>query len=186
MTSACLSSVEGIVYYEECTLHYANLSFSTIKVELPRFIQASHETAKLEIYFNRILGDTVTDLIGNVTAEFPVSSRYFATTTAKYGSETIYTLGQCNPDITSVNCSMCLRNGFSVFTTNYTSSIYGQMFSPICRLSYVLSGDVLSRPWKFSRTFEQRPIFSTGTRGGSVIGAMIASFASVALYLKLL
>ncbi|XP_056689356.1 cysteine-rich repeat secretory protein 9-like [Spinacia oleracea] len=187
--TSCLSSVEGIVYYEECILHYANLSFSTIMVELPRYVQASRQTADLETNFGQILGNTFIDLISNVTSEFPVSSRYFATMTAKYRSyETIYAFTQCNPDITSNNCSTCLQNGFSAIATNYTGSVYAQLFSPICRLSYVLSGETLSRPWSFSQTFRRSPpTFSAGNRGirNSFIGAMIASISSMAMCLKL-
>ncbi|XP_021836226.2 putative cysteine-rich repeat secretory protein 5 [Spinacia oleracea] len=192
--SWCFSSVEGLIAYEECTLHYSNRSISGLMEDLPRLYHYStgvEETTR----FTLVLENTVTDLITTAASEFLISSRYFATATVRYsGSETIYALAQCNPDITSFECRTCLRTGFDGFTSNFTGANYGQIFMTSCRLSYILSSEVPSRPWRFAQTFLQlnQPRFtpryfsSIGTRRSSIVGAIIATIMSVALSLKLL
>ncbi|KMS94875.1 hypothetical protein BVRB_014480 [Beta vulgaris subsp. vulgaris] len=195
--SSCFSSVESLIVYEECTFHYSNRSIFSVMEELPRLYHYSpYDTEQGQ--FSVAMEGLVTLLINNVTTEFLASSRYFAMTTARFSSrESIYALAQCNPDITSFDCRTCLQSGFYNFANNHTGAlpVYGQIFLQSCRLSYILTSEVLSRPWRFARTFLQdtptrfTPGFSfpsTGTRGSSTIGAMIASIFSVALSWKLL
>uniref|UniRef100_A0A803KUI5 Gnk2-homologous domain-containing protein n=1 Tax=Chenopodium quinoa TaxID=63459 RepID=A0A803KUI5_CHEQI len=159
--SRCFSDVEGLIVYEECTLHYSNRSISGIMEDNPQII--SYSTGLDEDFrFNQLLDNTVTDLIKDVTSEFAVSSRYFATTTAEYSSsETIYALAQCNPDISSINCRLCLRTIYDDFMSNYTGTNYGQIFTRSCRLSYILSSEELSEPWMFAQTFDERNRYRT-------------------------
>uniref|UniRef100_A0A803MIQ4 Gnk2-homologous domain-containing protein n=1 Tax=Chenopodium quinoa TaxID=63459 RepID=A0A803MIQ4_CHEQI len=105
--------------------------------------------------FSQLLDNTVTDLIKDVTSEFAVSSRYFATTTAEYSSsKSIYALAQCNPDISTIECRLCLRTSYNDFMSNYSGINYGQIFTPSCRLSYILSSEEPSEPWKFLQTYD--------------------------------
>ncbi|KAL2926065.1 Cysteine-rich repeat secretory protein 9 [Bienertia sinuspersici] len=164
--SWCFPSVHGFIIYEECILFYSNLSMSTIMEVLPYLAHYSHRTHNLEVHFSNVLNNTMSDLFKNVISEMDVSSRYFAMTTTNYRSkDTIYALAQCNPDMASFNCSRCLRLGFDILATNYTGAVYGQLFTPLCRLSYMLSNEELSRPWSFFRTFNQteRLLLSAGT-----------------------
>ncbi|XP_057248248.1 cysteine-rich repeat secretory protein 1-like [Beta vulgaris subsp. vulgaris] len=187
--SWCISSVESLIAYEECTLHYSNRSIFSVMEELPTLYHLSS-----------YMDNLVTGLIFDVGREFFTSSRYFATTKVTYSSsENIYALAQCNPDITSFECKTCLEFGYQNFTRNYTGRVYGQIFMPSCRLSYILSSEEPSPPWRFAETFDQirhqvrkrrfspRVDFtSTGTRGSPIIYAIIVSICTVALSLKLL
>lgn len=151
--SSCRSSLESLIAYEECTFHYSNRSIFSIMEEFPLFYHVSLMDA--ESLFSFRLENIITALISNVTADFSASSRYFATTMSRYSSsESIYALAQCNPDITSSDCRTCLQTGYQFLRSNYTNTVYGQTFSPSCRLSYILSTEVLSRPWRFQKTAE--------------------------------
>ncbi|KAL2931670.1 Cysteine-rich receptor-like protein kinase 25 [Bienertia sinuspersici] len=191
---------ESLISYEECTVYYSNRSIISVVEDLDAIYtyDLGNVTADREVHFSQYLENVVTQLITNVTSEFGVSKRYFATTSSKYSShETLYALAQCNPDITSSRCKTCLRNGFDDLTYNSTGDVYGQFIFPGCRLSYVLSSEELSRPWKFAQTSDDQYLASTltprhnsatstGIQGSSLVLALIASISSVALSLKLL
>ena len=135
----CLFNVEAIIFYQECTLHYANHSIFGVREDLPRVSVYRTRNVTDVSKFSTVLTTAITSLINNVILGFPSSSRYFATKDVDYKSNAISTLAQCNPDITASDCKGCLQSAFGNFTLNYTGSGIGQMYSPTCMLTYRLS-----------------------------------------------
>ncbi|XP_074304932.1 antimicrobial ginkbilobin-2-like protein [Silene latifolia] len=154
----CLRSVEGIQFYQECTLHYSNYTIFSFMEETPRYYIHGLRTVSDDGEFSKLLSTTFTTLINDAVSEFAVSSRYFATATADYSTfETIYALAQCNEDLTSSDCNKCLEQGFGNFTETYPGAYLGQVFSPSCTLSYKLSSVTMTKPYDFSVPISDSP-----------------------------
>ncbi|XP_074304941.1 cysteine-rich repeat secretory protein 38-like [Silene latifolia] len=149
--SECFRSVASIQFYQECTVYYSNYTIFSIMEELPSYTIHGLDPIN-DTEFDTLLSKTFETLISDVISEFADSSRYFATGTADYSTETIYALAQCNQDLTSSDCKTCLEQRFGNFTADYPGAFLGQVFTPSCTLSYKLSSVTMTSPYDFTVT----------------------------------
>ena len=79
---------------------------------------------------------TMRDLISQVT-NVGTGAKKFATKEANFtGSQILYILEQCTPDISSSDCSMCIQEAIAVLP-GYCRGMEGaRVISPSCRIGY--------------------------------------------------
>ncbi|KAK9706552.1 hypothetical protein RND81_07G134500 [Saponaria officinalis] len=112
--SGCPKQKEAIIWYEQCTLRYANRNFFAKPETLPWVVDNYRiANASDPNNFERVLSDTVDPLITKATVD--KTSHAFATGDAALSSSlTLYCLVQCTPDLTGDDCYSCLRYAFDV------------------------------------------------------------------------
>ncbi|XP_074278750.1 cysteine-rich receptor-like protein kinase 25 [Silene latifolia] len=137
LKDSCKFAKEGIVWYEECTLRYANRTFFSVYEVTPNYPHYNRSGIFTEIRldsFQKKFDDTMEALVkeaaygkgslpGFATKEFNLSS-----------TEIIRGLAQCTPDIVGLGCESCLKAALRIRDT-WANTI---MFLPSCFLRYDL------------------------------------------------
>ncbi|MED6140565.1 hypothetical protein PIB30_094425, partial [Stylosanthes scabra] len=137
----CPNSKEAIIWYHECLVRYSNRSFfSTVdKWPRPKYI-GYHETANIttEGSYGWLLATTLNDVIGEA-AKSGNPNKKFATKHASLGgSQNVYTLVQCTPDLSSQDCSKCLNDVMKDIPMCCLGTDGGMVLYPSCNLMFGL------------------------------------------------
>ncbi|KAK8664842.1 hypothetical protein V6N13_084615 [Hibiscus sabdariffa] len=135
ISQRCPVEITAVVWYDECLLRYSNRNIFSAVVEAPTFSMANAQNVTDLDRFNRqlqaIMNDTATE-----AANAPPGAKKFAIRqeAANFSSAlNLYTLGQCTPDLSSMDCDSCLR--FAI--TNLPSgSQGGRRLTPSCNVMY--------------------------------------------------
>ncbi|XP_010448766.1 PREDICTED: cysteine-rich receptor-like protein kinase 7 [Camelina sativa] len=132
----CSNAKETVLYYEECMLRYSHRNIlSTLNLDNGFRKMDSNDfssNVKLAGQFQELVSST----LNQAAAEAANSSRKFYTKKANWSSlETLYTLVQCTPDLTKVQCLRCLQECINEM---YISRIGGRLLWPSCNSRYEL------------------------------------------------
>ncbi|KAK9681686.1 hypothetical protein RND81_10G020400 [Saponaria officinalis] len=108
ITELCPYMKEAIIYYEECTVRYANRNIFSLAEEYPWAFWRSYANVLNPVDFKQKLFSTMTGLIENVA--YKTSYHGFGTEDVDLsGDLTLYCLVQCTPDILGLPCDRCLK-----------------------------------------------------------------------------
>lgn len=147
---ACSHLKDGIVWYEECTLRYANYSIFSftdddVKLNYPNYTQTSVYSDYLDQYQNRF--DSV---MRGVIDQAANNTSLFATRKVNLSSAlTLTGLAQCAPVISGAPCERCLTAAFrqlNLWANN-------MMFLPTCFVGFEIDGSPPSTPFPDSSSF---------------------------------
>ncbi|KAK8594475.1 hypothetical protein V6N13_015397 [Hibiscus sabdariffa] len=135
ISQRCPVEITAVVWYDECLLRYSNRNIFSAVAEAPTFGMANTQNVTDLDRFNRqlqaMMNDTATE-----AANAPPGAKKFAIRqeAANFSSAlNLYTLGQCTPDLSSIDCDSCLR--FAI--TNLPSgSQGGRRLTPSCNVMY--------------------------------------------------
>jgi hypothetical protein len=129
----------AVIWYDECMLRYSNRSFFSTMEEEPSYLLWNLRNITEQDRFNKLVEATLNDSVPQA-ANDPSGVKKFATKEVSFTeSNTLYSLVQCTPDISSSDCNMCLRGAM----TNLPKccdvkqvSRGGRVLYPSCNLRY--------------------------------------------------
>ncbi|KAK6932392.1 Gnk2-homologous domain [Dillenia turbinata] len=129
----CLKKGVGIVYYDECLLRYSNeYFFSTVTYDTSFVLRNVLNVSQSG--FKQAVAETMNQTAAQAARG---SEKKFATKKAKLTqiNETLYTLAQCTPDLSSADCGNCLQTSISSLQLERIGSI---VLGPSCGVRFVL------------------------------------------------
>jgi hypothetical protein len=140
----CILLMGAIVWYDECMVRYTNyLPFFATLNEGPDKNWGSTLTTpeRDKDRFNELLGRTMDSLA--TRASNSLTGKKFATVEEEFnssliGSQTLYSLVQCTPDLTVSDCNKCLRGARMQLPTCCDGKQGGWVLRPSCILRYGL------------------------------------------------
>lgn len=133
----CPNQKEGIIWYQECMLRYANLFiFGLLDIETlaVQYTLANYsDPLRLELVRNATMERLTMQAAYN-------STRGFATGVGVItSSDTLYGLVQCTPDLLGKPCEICLRIALAEMSSQVgTGRVTSMIFMPSCVLHYSL------------------------------------------------
>ncbi|GLU23239.1 hypothetical protein SLE2022_392620 [Rubroshorea leprosula] len=129
----CPTEIEVVIWYDECLLRYSGK---------PNFFNESDyvfrsawndQNATDLTRFNDTLGTVLND----VTTQAASVAKRFATKEVNISVfDTLYSLVQCTPDLSSTDCSRCLRAAIANHLRRRIGSIGGRFLFPSCNFRY--------------------------------------------------
>ncbi|EOA17870.1 hypothetical protein CARUB_v10006279mg [Capsella rubella] len=129
----CKNGKEASIYYDACTLRYADRNILLDPVtNVPQLMENQNTVPDDQSgRFNKVL----LSLMNEIVKEAVVSPRMFAYKEGKYtSSKTVYVLGQCTPDLPKQNCSSCLQQAIKKILPR--NKIGARILWPICNMRY--------------------------------------------------
>ncbi|KAK9750733.1 hypothetical protein RND81_02G217500 [Saponaria officinalis] len=145
ITEACKFWKEGIVWFEECTLRYANRTIFSIDEEDPYKLYYNYTGIVTEHQLDQYkqVFDNTMDALINQAAYSQETLPGFATKQINISSsEILECLAQCTPDIVGRPCYRCLRTALRLRDT-WANTV---VFLPSCLIRYDLYETVLHSP----------------------------------------
>ncbi|KAL8151104.1 hypothetical protein V2J09_020912 [Rumex salicifolius] len=134
----CHNFKSAVVWYEECTLRYDNMSMVGVEAERPISYVYSAANVTDPDKFGTVVNETIDGLISE-TARGGNSS-FFATGEGVVSQfETAYCLVQCSPDLNGTECDTCLHSAYGDFIPQWWPQ-FAFVFSPSCQLRYSTQG----------------------------------------------
>ncbi|KAG4178035.1 hypothetical protein ERO13_A10G016400v2 [Gossypium hirsutum] len=137
ISQRCPNQTTAVVWYDECLLRYSNRNIFSVVAEEPeiRLRNTQNVTDNQDLFNQQVLAmmnDTT-----NQAANTPEGAKKFATREedANFSStfEALYTLGQCTPDLISMDCNRCLRMVISRLPTGWQGA---RVLNPSCNVRY--------------------------------------------------
>ncbi|KAB2007280.1 hypothetical protein ES319_D10G018100v1 [Gossypium barbadense] len=133
----CPNQTTAVVWYDECLLRYSNGNIFSVVAGGPTFIlRSSQNVTDNQDLFNQQVLAMMNDT-ANQAANTPEGAKKFATREedVNFSStfEALYTLGQCTPDLISMDCNRCLRMVISSLPTEWRGA---RVLNPSCNVRY--------------------------------------------------
>ncbi|KAL2538904.1 Cysteine-rich receptor-like protein kinase 25 [Forsythia ovata] len=134
----CPNEKTAIVWYEECLLRYSNqFIFSRVDRSTGFFLVNTMNVTNGPNRFNQVLEDTMKEIA--IEAADNQSDKKFATKKVNSSTfQTLYTLAQCTPDLTSIDCNSCLRASISNLASCCDNKQGARVLFPSCIIRYEL------------------------------------------------
>ncbi|XP_062161841.1 cysteine-rich repeat secretory protein 38-like [Alnus glutinosa] len=132
----CPQQKEAIGWYDECMLRYSNRSiFSTMEEEPSKFLWNTMDITEPD-RFRKLVEATLNDSVPRA-ANASSGDKKFAVKEASFTElQTLYSLVQCTPDISSSDCNMCLRRAMANLPMCCDGKQGGRVLYPSCNLRY--------------------------------------------------
>ncbi|XP_057734701.1 putative cysteine-rich receptor-like protein kinase 23 [Arachis stenosperma] len=138
---SCPNSKEAIIWYHECMVRYSNRSFFSTVDEWPRPKYISHhETSNIttEGSYGWLLATTLNDAIAEAAKSANANKKFATKHVSLGGSQNVYTLVQCTPDLSSQDCSKCLNDVMKDIPICCLGTDGGMVLYPSCNLMFGL------------------------------------------------
>ncbi|KAF8112169.1 hypothetical protein N665_0066s0044 [Sinapis alba] len=133
----CPREKETVIWYDECMVRYSNQSIvGKMSAGPPVYFWNTQNITESQLSrFNESLAALLID----VSVKAASSSTKFATEKANFTVfQTIYSLVQCTPDLTNLDCESCLRQTINQLPLCCDRSIGGRVITPSCSFRYEL------------------------------------------------
>lgn len=125
-----------LLWYDECMLRYANVSFFRKMDESPAAYLWNPWNTTEPNRFKQLVAETVTGLVP-VAANAHSGAKKFATKEENFdGFQQLYSLAQCTPDLSSTDCDQCLRGAIELFPECCDGKKGGRVLFPSCNIRY--------------------------------------------------
>nr|XP_043620638.1 putative receptor-like protein kinase At4g00960 [Erigeron canadensis] len=136
LTTACPNQKTARVYYENCLLRYSgNNILRTTEVDFPIWDPSKDNATDPAGFHEDML--KLMDNLTVVAARGGPLLKYAADTMTRSDKTKIYGLVQCTPDLTSQQCSNCLKDAASVIAGPCCFGKIGvRVYFPMCYLRY--------------------------------------------------
>ncbi|KAI9124119.1 hypothetical protein K1719_005419 [Acacia pycnantha] len=135
----CSSSKEAIIWVDMCMLRYSNRSFFATVDTQPIYTKSGADMLQNQREScNRLLTKTLNDLVAETPKSVHVKN--FATKKELSITEfkTMYTLAQCTPNLSSLDCEKCLQGALDHIKSCCLGKKGGQAMNPSCNLRFEL------------------------------------------------
>ncbi|KAK2644393.1 hypothetical protein Ddye_019588 [Dipteronia dyeriana] len=130
----CKGTKTAIIWFEECLVRYNNRSFASTMESQPALILSNPDNLNVTdpVTMKNALNQSFTQLIANANSN-PLK---FATNIVNISSSvTLYTLGQCIPDLSTEVCRVCLESAAQLLEYEKLGSRY---LYPSCNTRFEL------------------------------------------------
>ncbi|XP_057547398.1 cysteine-rich receptor-like protein kinase 15 [Amaranthus tricolor] len=140
-TKECKTKKQAIIWLEGCMFRYSNQFFFSLLQENPFRFMYNNESASViqenVQNWTDLLESTISEVISNAAAGDSTGNKY-ATKEAYFApmKQSLYTLAQCTPGLTTENCSKCLNQAASEFYSVLKKG--GLVLLPSCNIRYEL------------------------------------------------
>ncbi|XP_031738055.1 cysteine-rich repeat secretory protein 38-like [Cucumis sativus] len=134
----CPFRKSAVVWYDDCLLRYSDQNFFSVVsteplYELDSRVDIAFDTTR----FNQLVMATLTAIAANASSL--VVGEMFATHEAIFTSNiTLYTLAQCNSDLSNTECQDCLTRVIRGIPGCCRNKIGGRLLFPSCYVRYEL------------------------------------------------
>ncbi|KAA3477889.1 cysteine-rich receptor-like protein kinase 25 isoform X1 [Gossypium australe] len=141
-TSLCPVEKNSVIWYDKCVLRYSNESIFSAMETRPGGTVWDNDTFTEEEDFVDIVASLVKD-VASEAADAPMGAKKFSTKEANLsGSQTLYSLAQCTPDISDVACNLCLESAITEFSDccrQKEKATRASSLLPSCNVQYGLT-----------------------------------------------
>ncbi|KAK7391014.1 hypothetical protein VNO78_19292 [Psophocarpus tetragonolobus] len=175
ITQLCTNQSESIIWYDQCTLRYSNLSFLNNIVPGVNLMSTQSLPHSDTTRFNTFLASTLNDLAKQALNS--ASAKMFSTKEANFTTSiTLYTLAQCRPDLSTFDCNMCFSSAIS---TLGGSKLGARSLLPSCNVRYEFY------PFYNVSALSTQPLFQTPSSGKSSISIIVAIIVPIVVAIVL-
>jgi hypothetical protein len=132
----CPIEKEAVIWYDECMLRYSNRSIFSVMEDQPRkYFWSVIDIAVAPDHFLHLAETTLNDLVH--LAVNSSGAKKFATKEAKFTEyQTLYSLVQCTPDLSSFHCNKCLGEAITNLPMCCNGKQGGRVLYPSCNIRY--------------------------------------------------
>ncbi|KAK4258931.1 hypothetical protein QN277_005326 [Acacia crassicarpa] len=135
MPQNCPNTTQAVGWYDKCMIRYSNTYFFSIEQDNPTGIAYNVANATDPTSFMKLAVDTLRAVAKQ--AAYGGGSKKFATKEANFSDfETIYSMGQCTPDISADECYNCLRKTSAEYPSCCFGKVGGVVRAPSCNVRY--------------------------------------------------
>ena len=124
--------------HDECVLRYSNRSFFSVMEDEPKAVlwNLLDITETERDRFLQLAEKALSDLVP-AAANALSGAKKFATKETKFTeSQTLYSLVECTPDLSSFDCNRCLQGAIAKLSKSYDGKRGGRVLSPSCNIRY--------------------------------------------------
>ncbi|KAH9620766.1 hypothetical protein KSS87_007344 [Heliosperma pusillum] len=181
MSGECPSKRSAIIWFDNCMLGYSNLPFSD-NAPFRKIGNPVNVTSNEYVAFVKTLEDNTNKLAPLVANN---TIRYGTKVSDVTASDKLYSLGQCNPDLTEDDCDRCLKNAIALLPKMYGARV----LQPSCNVRYEFNhfyGDAINTAFFLPNTTNSSAPVRNGKQKKSSHTAIIAVAASIAVAVVLL
>ncbi|MBA0811721.1 hypothetical protein Gohar_003593 [Gossypium harknessii] len=134
----CPVEKTAVIWYDDCLIHYSNQSIFSTPAMVPKFYLINTGNVSNQERFNQILATTMNDGAA-LALNDTLPLKKFATSEANVSRfQTLYSLLQCTPDLTTSDCSTCLRGAIADLPNCCDGKQGGRVLTPSCSIRYEL------------------------------------------------
>ncbi|KAK9223662.1 hypothetical protein WN944_012108 [Citrus x changshan-huyou] len=131
----CRVSKQTILWYAECLLRYSDQSFFSTMATVPGVSLLNTQNVTDQGRFNELVGTQMSQAVTQAVN----NTKRFATRKANFtASQTLYSLAQCTPDLSSSDCNICLRGAIAQLPNCCSGKQGGRVLTPSCNVRYEL------------------------------------------------
>ncbi|KAG4143779.1 hypothetical protein ERO13_D06G212700v2 [Gossypium hirsutum] len=134
----CPVEKTAVIWYDNCLIHYSNQSIFSTPAMVPKFYLINTANVSNQERFNQILATTMNDGAA-LALNDTLPLKKFATSEANVSRfQTLYSLLQCTPDLTTSDCNTCLRGAIADLPNCCDGKQGGRVLTPSCSIRYEL------------------------------------------------
>uniref|UniRef100_A0A7N2R6C0 Uncharacterized protein n=1 Tax=Quercus lobata TaxID=97700 RepID=A0A7N2R6C0_QUELO len=134
ITKQCPDQKEAIIWGAECILRYSNKNiFGTMEVLPSKCVPNPNNIASTDLdQFNQTLNNLMGSLVTQASLGSP-SIKYFAVGDKSFSSSrNVYGLVQCTPDLSQMDCRICLEGAVADISSCSGGKEGGRVLKPSC------------------------------------------------------
>ena len=108
LAEKCSTEKVAVIWYDECMIRYSNESIFSTAVISPTVYLWNTNNVNNQDQFNKLLNTAMTSLASQAS-DVPIGAKKFGTNKVNISLvQTLYSLVQCTPDLSSTDCNFCL------------------------------------------------------------------------------
>ncbi|KAK7380206.1 hypothetical protein VNO78_32704 [Psophocarpus tetragonolobus] len=139
ISSNCNSFQEAIIWYSHCLLRYSHRYFFSKMETSPTFRMLNLTHSSSPVPEQEFFTYTLSNMLANLAKEARDSNERYVIKSSKVNDlQTLYTLGQCTPDLSSDDCKGCLEYIVGEIPWYLLASVGGRVLYPSCNLRFEL------------------------------------------------
>jgi hypothetical protein len=186
----CPNAKDAVAWYEYCMLRYAKQYFFSSMVTDPGIYMWNTINIFEPSRFDRLVGTTMNDMASGIS-KVGSAAKKFGTKEANFTAlQTLYTLGQCTPDLSGSDCNSCLQRAIASLPGCCGGKQGGRVLFPSCNVRFEVypfyQSSITSAPTPSTPpVLVPPPPGSETTSKGRVFSLLFFSFMSATLKIKL-
>ncbi|XP_061984640.1 cysteine-rich receptor-like protein kinase 10 [Populus nigra] len=129
----------AMIWFDECELRYSNRNiFSTVDQDITIFMMSPNNVTVQPDRFNQLVETTINGIAARASSA-PSGAKKFAVQQVNYtGIQKLYTLVQCTPDLSTLDCKRCLEGAISKLGNCCNRKQGGRVLFASCNFRYEL------------------------------------------------